>query len=175
MGLASLFLGQQVSLQAFSRLFLAQSLGFASGAFDIPILNLTFVLRVLHAAITGDLVNVNLGIQLTPPTTIGRGYGTAEDVPSHIFDFESRFSTEAACREYLFRLRWPGGFVCPRSQAKAAWPAKWKWMKPCSVAWLKVRGVVAARAKPWSRLQRGASRGTLPPAIRKYGWRQNRF
>src|SRR5208283_3169820 len=48
----------------------------------------------------------------------------AEDFPTHILDFESRFSTEAACREYLFRLRWPGGFVCPRCQAKSAWPTK---------------------------------------------------
>jgi transposase-like protein len=48
----------------------------------------------------------------------------AEDFPTHILDFESRFSTEAACREYLFRLRWPAGFICPRCQAKSAWPTK---------------------------------------------------
>jgi len=64
MGLASLFLGQQVSLQAFSHLFLAQSLGFASGAFDIPILHLTFELRVLHAAITGDVVNAKMLVEI---------------------------------------------------------------------------------------------------------------
>ena len=27
---------------------------------------------------------------------------------------ESRFGTETACREYLVRLRWPGGFRCPK-------------------------------------------------------------
>jgi hypothetical protein len=29
-------------------------------------------------------------------------------------EFQERFATEAACREYLFASRWPGGFVCPR-------------------------------------------------------------
>jgi len=27
--------------------------------------------------------------------------------------FQRRFRTERACREYLFKLRWPVGFVCP--------------------------------------------------------------
>jgi transposase-like protein len=37
-----------------------------------------------------------------------------EDYPDTITEFEARFSTEAGCREYLFQLRWPGGFRCPR-------------------------------------------------------------
>lgn len=37
-----------------------------------------------------------------------------EDYPRTIAEFESRFSTEAGCREYLVRLRWPNGFRCPR-------------------------------------------------------------
>jgi len=28
-------------------------------------------------------------------------------------DFQTRFATEDACREYLFDCRWPDGFVCP--------------------------------------------------------------
>lgn len=28
--------------------------------------------------------------------------------------FQKRFRTEAACRRYLFKLRWPKGFVCPQ-------------------------------------------------------------
>src|SRR5215211_7458774 len=28
-------------------------------------------------------------------------------------DFQERFATEEACREYLFASRWPDGFVCP--------------------------------------------------------------
>ena len=30
-----------------------------------------------------------------------------------LLDFQERFATEEACREYLFGSRWPDGFVCP--------------------------------------------------------------
>lgn len=36
-------------------------------------------------------------------------------------DLERRFSTEEACREYLFRLRWPSGFRCPGCGHEKAW------------------------------------------------------
>lgn len=38
-------------------------------------------------------------------------------------ELEARFSTEVACREYLFELRWPEGFRCPRCGGRKAWPA----------------------------------------------------
>jgi len=41
----------------------------------------------------------------------------AEDYPKTMLELERRFSSEAACREYLVELRWPGGFVCPRCGA----------------------------------------------------------
>jgi len=47
-----------------------------------------------------------------------------EDYPRTIAEFESKFSSEKACRDYLFRLRWPQGFSCPRCQATKAWPTK---------------------------------------------------
>ena len=31
-----------------------------------------------------------------------------------VLEFQQRFGTEEACRGYLFRSRWPDGFVCPR-------------------------------------------------------------
>lgn len=34
--------------------------------------------------------------------------------PPTILEFQERFSTEEACREYLFVSRWPEGFSCPR-------------------------------------------------------------
>src|SRR5712691_5182304 len=37
-----------------------------------------------------------------------------EDYPSTVAEFESRFSTEEACRQYLVRMRWPDGFRCPK-------------------------------------------------------------
>lgn len=44
-----------------------------------------------------------------------------EDYPRSLAEFEARFSTEAACLEYLAKLRWPDGFVCPRCSGTSAW------------------------------------------------------
>lgn len=35
------------------------------------------------------------------------------DFPLTILEFQQRFGTEDACREYLFASRWPDGFICP--------------------------------------------------------------
>ena len=43
------------------------------------------------------------------------------DYPRTLPEFETRFATEEACREYLFRLRWPSGFRCPRCGQAKAW------------------------------------------------------
>ena len=37
-----------------------------------------------------------------------------EDYPRNLAEFEARFASEQACREYLCQLRWPEGFRCPR-------------------------------------------------------------
>ena len=47
-----------------------------------------------------------------------------EDYPRTLMDFEARFASEEACREYLIRLRWPGGFVCPRCGSRKGWPTQ---------------------------------------------------
>ena len=44
-----------------------------------------------------------------------------EDYPKTLEEFEDRFSTEAACRDYLMALRWPNGFGCPRCGHRQAW------------------------------------------------------
>lgn len=44
-----------------------------------------------------------------------------EDYPKILFEFERQFSTEEACIEYLFTLRWPEGFRCPRCRHTEAW------------------------------------------------------
>ena len=44
-----------------------------------------------------------------------------EDYPRTLQELERRFSNEEACRQYLFALRWPEGFVCPRCGARNAW------------------------------------------------------
>ena len=44
-----------------------------------------------------------------------------EDYPRSLAELESRFRTQQACRDYLMKLRWPEGFVCPRCSAQSAW------------------------------------------------------
>ena len=47
-----------------------------------------------------------------------------EDYPRDLLEFEARFSTESACRDYLMRLRWPEGFRCPRCSGRKTWPLR---------------------------------------------------
>lgn len=47
-----------------------------------------------------------------------------EEYPRTLREFEALFSGEGACREYLFRLRWPDGFICPRCATHGGWSAK---------------------------------------------------
>ena len=49
--------------------------------------------------------------------------GREEDYPRTLLEFEARFATEEACREYLRQSRWPEGFVGPRGEGGTAWPA----------------------------------------------------
>ena len=44
-----------------------------------------------------------------------------EGYPRTVAELEARFGTEQACRDYLLKLRWPGGFVCPRCGGRSAW------------------------------------------------------
>ena len=43
--------------------------------------------------------------------------------PQTILELEDHFATDDACREYLTRLRWPNGFVCPRCGHQGGWTA----------------------------------------------------
>lgn len=44
-----------------------------------------------------------------------------EDYPGTLSDFERLFATEADCRAYLARMRWPGGYRCLRCSASRYW------------------------------------------------------
>lgn len=44
-----------------------------------------------------------------------------EDYPKTLIEFEQRFTSEEACRDYIFKLRWPDGFRCPRCGNEKAW------------------------------------------------------
>lgn len=36
-------------------------------------------------------------------------------------EFVKNFSTEEQCRDYLFKLRWPDGFICPKCSGENCW------------------------------------------------------
>lgn len=43
------------------------------------------------------------------------------EYPTNLIEFEEWFSTDAQCREYLERIRWPDGFRCPRCGHSSGW------------------------------------------------------
>lgn len=47
-----------------------------------------------------------------------------EFYPKTMFEFEQQFATEETCREYLYQLRWPDGFICPRCSHRKVWKTK---------------------------------------------------
>ena len=44
-----------------------------------------------------------------------------KEYPMTFREFINRFSTEEQCRKYLYDLRFPGGFVCPKCSNMRAW------------------------------------------------------
>lgn len=44
-----------------------------------------------------------------------------EDYPNTILEFEKWFSTEEACRKYLYQIRGTDGFICPRCNHREFW------------------------------------------------------
>lgn len=47
-----------------------------------------------------------------------------EEYPKTLAELERQFATEEACARYLFQLRWPDGFSCPRCGGIRAWTTK---------------------------------------------------
>lgn len=41
--------------------------------------------------------------------------------PETMQDFMDQFSTEEACRKYLVKVRWDGGFICPHCSYTSGW------------------------------------------------------
>ena len=39
----------------------------------------------------------------------------------NLLDFQNKFSTEEACQEHLFNMRWPNGYRCPRCDHNKAY------------------------------------------------------
>jgi hypothetical protein len=47
----------------------------------------------------------------------------SKDYPESLLEFEHWFRTDQACSDYLAKLRWPDGFVCPHCHARGYWPS----------------------------------------------------
>ena len=74
------------------------------------------------------------------------------DVPGTPLEFENQFGSEAACRAYLERVRWPDGFVCPNQACGG------------QRAWLTARGLYRCAA---CGRQTSATAGTIFAGTRK--------
>jgi len=74
------------------------------------------------------------------------------DVPRTNLEFDQRFDSEAACRRYLERARWPDGFVCPNPDCVGR------------SAWLTARGLHRCAA---CGRQTSATAGTILAGTRK--------
>jgi transposase-like protein len=48
--------------------------------------------------------------------------GAVDEYPRTQAEFDARFASEGACRQYLAALRWPAGFRCPKCGGQKAWP-----------------------------------------------------
>jgi len=47
-----------------------------------------------------------------------------EDYPKTMLEFKKRFNTEQSCQEYLYKMRWPEGFLCSRCGHHEYWMMK---------------------------------------------------
>lgn len=47
-----------------------------------------------------------------------------EDYPKTMLEFKKRFNTEQSCQEYLYKMRWPEGFLCSRCGHREYWMMK---------------------------------------------------
>lgn len=52
--------------------------------------------------------------------------------PKSLREFTQRFGTESDCEDFLFRVRYPNGFVCPRCGIGRGWSLEGKRLVECS-------------------------------------------
>jgi len=46
---------------------------------------------------------------------------TDANYPKTLLELENRFRSEHDCQEYLSKIRWPDGFICPHCEGRDAW------------------------------------------------------
>ena len=57
---------------------------------------------------------------------------TLLEKPSSLLDFVRMFTTDEACAEYLFRVRYPNGFICPKCNSQGGWPIAGRGVIECN-------------------------------------------
>ena len=67
-----------------------------------------------------------------------------EDYPKTLMELDKRFFAEDSCRDYLYQLRWPEGFICPRCGNAKFWKmdAGIYWCKDCSYKASVIAGTI---------------------------------
>ena len=53
------------------------------------------------------------------------------EFPRNLAEFQARFSSEAACRDYLGQCRWPDGYCCPRCGHSGAYLLEARSLRKC--------------------------------------------
>jgi len=76
-----------------------------------------------------------------------------EDYPRDLVDFDERFATKEACRDYLIMLRWPDGFRCRDVWASSLGPFRGK------LFYRLLEQAVETRPVPYAALTRNVHAG----------------
>ncbi len=74
--------------------------------------------------------NLLIRLPSVTPSLIVGGM-SASDPPRNLLDFSRRFTSEETCQEYLFAVRYPSGFICPKCGVKRGWFLKDKRLVEC--------------------------------------------
>lgn len=53
-------------------------------------------------------------------------------IPANILEFEQLYKSEGACREALFKMRWPNGFICPKCGKDKGWQRRERLLIECA-------------------------------------------
>jgi transposase-like protein len=67
-------------------------------------------------------------MSLPDPVLLARKLNPPKSLP----EFISRFGTEGHCEEFLYMVRYPNGFVCPRCKAERGWSLNGKRLIECA-------------------------------------------
>lgn len=90
------------------------------------------------------------------------------DKPPSIEEFTREFHDDYACADYLFRKRWPDGFVCPHCASMKAWRLETRpWLFECAGKKVDEDGVLSPCRKQTSLISGTVMQGTHLP-LRKW-------